>query len=379
MHPTALAAVHGAVFEIQCGPTMRHQEPPLVSVAIPAHNAAQFIAETLDSVLGQTYPAIEVIVVDDGSTDGTAEVLKPYMDRIVYHHQQKGGLGSARNAGIRLARGTFIAWCDADDLCELDRLACQAAYLCHNEQVVAIGSNFSAFETGKGISDPSNASRRYSELAAFGLAGLFPKVEDFDGRDVAWLKAPLNPTRKIYWGDVWGRLLLGNFMHPPTMMIRASACARAGWLEEDLRTNEDWEYITRISRLGPVASIDAALLRYRIHPNQMSSGGSPLGAINCIRVYEKHRRLCADDAALLAEIDVRLAGMHAEASYRFAGIDSRKALRHLFTAARISPREARFLFHLARILMPRKGMQLLRALRRRLAPKNQPGSRYSSG
>ena len=340
------------------------QRTQLVSVAIPSYNSAHFITETLESIFAQTYSSIEIIVVDDGSSDGTAEALKPYMDRIVYHRQPNGGLAAARNAALRLSRGEFIAWCDADDLCEPDRIAIQAAYLCHNEQVVAVGSNFSAFETGKGIFDPSHAASYYSELAENGFAGLFPNVEDFDGRGVAWLEQPLSPSRRVYWGNVWKRLLLGNFMHPPTMMIRTSACARTGWLAEDVKTNEDWEYITRLSRLGPVASIDAPLLRYRRHPNQMS-GNSAMGALSCIRVFEGHRRLCGDDAEMVRQIDVRLARTHAVASYRLAEGERRKALKHLLAAVGIAPGESRFFFHLARIVVPHRGVQLLKSLRRR--------------
>lgn len=339
--------------------------PPLVSVTIPAYNCAPFIAETLESILAQTYASIELIVVDDGSTDGTAEVIKPYMDRIVYHRQRNAGLGAARNAGMKLARGEFVAWCDADDLSEPDRLATQAAYLTHNQEVMAIGSDFAAFEGEGRIIDSAHAANYYSELAERGLDGTFPNVEDFDGRSVAWLPQPLPQVNKVHWGPVWRHLLLGNFIHPPTLMMRANACSRAGWLKEDLRTNEDWEYITRLARLGPLAFVEAPLLRYRCHPHQMSSAGSsPLGAINCIRVLEAHRQQCdALDIDMLGRIDVRLARAHTETAYYLSHSNRRQALWHLLRARSIAPREARLLFHVVRMLVPLRGIEFLRSLR----------------
>jgi glycosyltransferase involved in cell wall biosynthesis len=87
-----------------------------VSVIIPAYNAARFLPEALESVFSQTWPELEVIVVDDGSTDDTREMLKPYGERIQYLHKENGGPASARNLGLRHARGRFVAFLDADDL-----------------------------------------------------------------------------------------------------------------------------------------------------------------------------------------------------------------------------------------------------------------------
>jgi glycosyltransferase involved in cell wall biosynthesis len=89
--------------------------PPLVSVVMPAYNVAWCITKAIDSVLAQHHSQIELIIVDDGSTDNTAEVLKSYGDRIRVLHQPNSGQSSARNTGIRAARGKYIAFLDADD------------------------------------------------------------------------------------------------------------------------------------------------------------------------------------------------------------------------------------------------------------------------
>ena len=91
---------------------------PLISVIVPAYQAAQFIAATLDSILAQTFRNFELIVVNDGSPDSEdlEKVLEPYRSRIIYLRQENQGLAGARNTGIRASRGEYIAPLDADDL-----------------------------------------------------------------------------------------------------------------------------------------------------------------------------------------------------------------------------------------------------------------------
>jgi glycosyltransferase involved in cell wall biosynthesis len=103
--------------------------PPRVSIIIPAYNAHAFIAATLDSALAQTVAPAEIIVINDGSTDATPELLKAYDDRIQISHQQNAGQAAARNHGARLARGDWLLFLDSDDLLDSDYLAQQGALL----------------------------------------------------------------------------------------------------------------------------------------------------------------------------------------------------------------------------------------------------------
>jgi glycosyltransferase involved in cell wall biosynthesis len=111
--------------------TFGNQPTDLVSVIIPAYNAAPFIKETLDSVFAQTYPSFQVIVVNDGSPDTVKleEVLLPYRNRIVYIEQENRGLSGARNTGLRAATGSFVALLDADDIWTPDYLYEQTKFL----------------------------------------------------------------------------------------------------------------------------------------------------------------------------------------------------------------------------------------------------------
>jgi glycosyltransferase involved in cell wall biosynthesis len=100
---------------------------PLISGIVPAYNGERYLQETLDSMLAQTYQALEVIVVDDGSTDGTAKVVAGYGDKVRYLRQENSGPAIARNRGIDAARGEFIAFLDADDLWHPEKLMRQMA------------------------------------------------------------------------------------------------------------------------------------------------------------------------------------------------------------------------------------------------------------
>ena len=97
---------------------------PLISVIIPVYNCEKYVAEAIESILAQTYPALEVIVVDDGSTDGTGEIVKSF-PQVKYLFQDNAGTAAARNRGIRAAKGEYIAFLDADDLWLPEKLAQQ--------------------------------------------------------------------------------------------------------------------------------------------------------------------------------------------------------------------------------------------------------------
>ena len=118
---------------------MTPDDKPLVSVVIPTFNYGHCVVDAVESALGQTYSPVEVIVVDDGSTDDTRARLEPYRDRINYVHQPNQGLSAARNTGIRAARGPLVALLDSDDAFHPRKLELQVAYLrAHPESVEAV-------------------------------------------------------------------------------------------------------------------------------------------------------------------------------------------------------------------------------------------------
>ena len=200
---------------------------PKVSVVIPAFNCAAFLPETLESVFAQTYSDLEVIVVDDGSTDKTPSVIAPYSDRILYIRQQNKGLPAARNAGIRVARGELIALLDADDSWLAEKLAKQLP-------------RFSDREVGIVYSDFS--------------------VKYFDGRfQPSYLvNRPLASE-----GHILENYIQSRFLFPSTMVFRRECLEEYGNFDEEMLACEDIELFARICSRWKVALVNEPLvIRY---------------------------------------------------------------------------------------------------------------------
>lgn len=235
---------------------------PLVSVIIPTYNAAATLGETLDSVFAQTWTDMEVIVVDDGSQDGSQAVLERFGDRVRVVRQPNGGLASARNAGARLAQGRYIALMDADDLCEPERMALQVQALQAFPEAVLCCSDFSTI----GVVEALSYERAY--YSAIDEAGELDALFD---EHTTLPAGPGEEPVEVRYGQTYDKLVFGNFIHPPTVMLRADALAQAGFFDTSIRYNSDWECFVRLSRLGGIVHIDRALLQYRISRHQMSS------------------------------------------------------------------------------------------------------------
>lgn len=114
---------------------------PLVSVIVPVYNAEDFISECLDSLIRQTYKNLEIIIIDDGSTDATRQVILEYKERyknIIYFHQKNEGCSSAKNKGLQFARGSYIQYLDADDLLSLDKIEHQVDAIKGLDDAIAV-------------------------------------------------------------------------------------------------------------------------------------------------------------------------------------------------------------------------------------------------
>jgi glycosyltransferase involved in cell wall biosynthesis len=133
---------------------------PRVSAAIITHNRARYLADAITSVLAQTVTDLELIVVDDGSTDDTPDVVAPYLDRIRYVRQERRGKAAARNAAVELARGELIAFCDSDDSWYPDRLERQLAALEQQPHVGMVHGHVDVVDTvGRPLPDRTAAMR----------------------------------------------------------------------------------------------------------------------------------------------------------------------------------------------------------------------------
>ena len=264
---------------------------PLASILIPSYNGAAFLGETLEAALAQTYPNLEVLVVDDGSTDDTRAVLERYAGRIRWLRQDNGGLSSARNAAQRAARGEYLAWIDADDLCAPDRIAMQVACLEAFADIDLCCSGFAAFNE-HGVVSESYASTYYASLgrAAYGPRDLFDDQRMLDLAGRPGIVGGGTASIPVLTGQVYERLVWGNFIHPPTVMVRRSHAEQVGEYSTELRLAGDYDWLLRASQRGRVAYIDRPLIRYRLSSNQMSADRGVAGIkLDVVRIMERVR------------------------------------------------------------------------------------------
>jgi glycosyltransferase involved in cell wall biosynthesis len=207
---------------------------PLISVIIPAYNAERYLGESIASVLAQTPRPHEIIVIDDGSTDGTANVAQSFLSLIRYKWQPNGGAGAARNRGVELACGNFLAFLDADDLWTEDKLARQLAVFEKDpalEMVFGHVQQFYSPELGKEI-------KRRIKLPAETMRGFHPgamliKREAFFR--VGLFKTDLQLGEFVDWYARAMELGLKSFMLPKVVMKRRIHQANQGIYQRDAR------------------------------------------------------------------------------------------------------------------------------------------------
>ncbi|WP_449371264.1 glycosyltransferase family 2 protein [Thiomonas sp.] len=259
----------------------------LVSVVIPAYNASGTLAQTLDSLFAQTHTNLDVVVVDDGSTDGTAKVLEAYAGRVRVIRQANAGIAVARNVSVQAARGEYIALLDADDLCRPDRIAMQLRYLQSHPDILLCSSDFGAFDATGPLAPASYCGVYYSRCSARrgGVRARYPHEETFDLLHQERARQNGQDAIAVYWGEVHDELVQGNFIHPPTVMFRRAALQRAGMFDTDIKIVCEWEWFVRVARAGPVAHLDIPLLDYRRSATQISS--SPRTALDSLAVARK--------------------------------------------------------------------------------------------
>ena len=209
----------------------------LVSVLMPAYNAEKYIAQAIESILGQTYDDFEFIIINDSSKDRTEEIILSYKDpRIVYlKNEQNLGVALTLNRGLAVAKGEFIARMDADDISLPERLEKQVAFLVENKAVAVLGTNVETFNeagticTGWSATDPEQM--KVDLLFACGLAH-------------------------------------------PSVMMRTEAIRELGGYDPEFNGLEDYELWCRVLEKYQITTLPEILLRYRIHGSQVTQNPS---------------------------------------------------------------------------------------------------------
>lgn len=346
--------------------------PPLVSVAMAAYNAGPVLTATLESVLAQTYPRLEVIVVDDGSTDGTAGILAGYRGRVTVIRQENGGIAKARNTGMARAQGELVAWMDQDDLCRPERIALQVAALRMHPEALLCSSDFTAFDAV----GPVSASYGAAYYSAIGqepgqLGSLYPHEETVRMAADPALGVAREESLRIHHGMAYPKLAFGNFVHPPTVMFRRRAAAAIGGLDEGLRYTCDWEWLVRLARSGPFLHIARPLLDYRLSDTQITSPVNK-GSRGALDVLRTATRMAAADPGLVTREPVRFhAAMRDhrfDVAYRLSETAKLAAASHWLQGVRHGGLSGRALRLGLRILTPAAVFTLVRRARARAAP-----------
>jgi len=206
---------------------------PIVTVVITAFNRAGVVVEAVDSVFAQTFTNLELIVVDDGSSDGTSSVLEPFSDRISYHWQENSGPSAARNRGIELAGGDFIAFLDSDDLWKPEKLARQMEFLDSHSKYPICYTDEIWIRNGRRV----NQGKRHRK----------------------------------YGGWIFHRVLPLCIISPSSVLIRKQLFDDVGKFDETLPACEDYDMWIRVASKFQVGFIPEPLIVKRGgHPDQLS-------------------------------------------------------------------------------------------------------------
>jgi glycosyltransferase involved in cell wall biosynthesis len=215
---------------------------------VAAYNASAYVRTAIEGVLAQTIGDIEVIVVDDGSIDNTAQVVQAIADeRVRYVYQVNQGPSAARNAGIRLARGEFVAFLDSDDRWMPSKLEAQLD--------------------------------RFKEVPGAGLVHCTTIIVDNDGHVQRCQAASLE-------GYALDALLMGNKIATSSVMVPRHVFDRVGGFDESISRGEDWEMWLRISALFPIAAVSKPLVVYTLVPDSLAKN-TPFLLKDCLSVVRK--------------------------------------------------------------------------------------------
>ena len=238
-----------------------------VSVIIPAYNAAYCLGRCISSVRAQTQPPLETIVINDGSTDTTAEVAKGFGDGIVYLEQENRGQGVARNAGLAVAQGKYVAFLDADDYWQPDFVSACVDFLGRHPDAVAVNTAYAIRKRGKTRVGPPGLLAGANDQTGYLLDNFF---------------------------DTWAA---HDHVRTGTVMIRREVIEQAGY-QLDIRISQDLEYWANIATYGRWGFIPAPLWGA-----DSARTGGPGG---WLAKYRRRRTLCPDVAEWQARIVSRL-------------------------------------------------------------------------
>jgi glycosyltransferase involved in cell wall biosynthesis len=251
-----------------------HASKPLVSVVIPTYNRAHCIHHAVDSVVAQSYPQWEVIVVDDGSSDETARIVAERYgssDQVRYIYQENAGVSAARNRGMDAARGDYIALLDSDDRWEPWKLELQLACFHRCPEIGMVWTDMAAVDPAGKVIDPRYLKTMYAAYQYFNESDLFMRTYRIE--EIVPALANLFSGARLMTGEIFSQMIMGNMVHTSTVLLTRERMKRVGHFRLDLlRSGEDYDFHLRTCREGPVGFVDVASIRYQVDmPDQLTA------------------------------------------------------------------------------------------------------------
>ena len=343
----------------------------LVSVIIPTYNRAHCLARAVESALTQTYPNVEVIVVDDGSTDTTGDlIVRQYGKdrRVMYLYQANSGVCAARNAGFERARGDYIALLDSDDVWEPWKLELQIACLEKHPEIGMVWTDMTAIgRDGTTVISRAYMRQMYSAYRWYTNETLFSARHTLDGITPA--VASLIPGASLWTGDIFSQIIVGNLVTTPTVVLTRKRLAAVGGFDQDLaESGEDHDFHLRTCREGAVGFVDVSSTRVqRGRDDQLSSKQLPLARNYLITVS----RALARDRERITLPQNRIDGVMAHAhrwigeALLAEGLRKSEARKHLYQSLSWAI-DRRTLFAIALSFVPASLRNIVRVMRRRM-------------
>lgn len=314
----------------------------VVSIIMPVYNGAEYLASAIESVLAQTYPAIQLILVNDCATDHSAEIIQRYLPdpRILFlTNPVNSGVAASRNAALEHTCGTFIAFHDQDDLWLPNKLALQMAALQRHPESGLLHT-------------------RYARIDRQGK--LLPEYRSLDQQAFG------NASAQTRVGDVFEEIFISNDIQPLTSLIPKKVLDEVGWFNPDLPGVDDYELWLRIARRYPIAHLETITGFWRQHAAQQSKQGYTMLLI----------RLKAMDTFLAADPDAvrhinrtayveRMHGMNRGAAnhYFYNLQDYKTAQRYFRKALKLKPGDTASRIKWAYCSLPGPARDMLRSMK----------------
>ena len=325
----------------------------LVSVIMPTYNRAGYIRDAVDSVLTQTYSNLELIVVDDGSTDGTEEIITPFLrdPRIQYVKQENAGVAAARNRGLSLRKGDLVAFIDSDDIWEPEKLSIEVAIMKALPEAGIVCSDFSAVK-GSALMEKSHIRSYFSVFNDYALS-----YQDIFSHRLGQSTEGLSEGEEVYWGNIFNTMLFGNTILTSTCLCRSAVFETVGVFDPSLKTIEDYDLYLKITKIFPVALVTKPLIRYRYSEHQLSGEiYFDKLCVNLINIFTKNVE-AIEDADFLREnkrkLQKHLGKYQAmQAYFHFSREEMKEAARCYWQSIRSNPGNLKSYVYLFFSVMP---------------------------